>query len=312
MTDEGSFPTPPVLGAGGPSSPPLLGAEGLAQFGTVAIIGVGLIGGSLGMALKTRRLAANVVGIGRRPERLQQAVQMGAIDRATTDLHTGLADADIVVLCTTIGNILETLPDVLEHVKADAVVTDVGSAKTQIVARAQSAPHFVGSHPMAGSERTGVEAATPLLFQEATWALTPTDDTDPRALQTIRTLAQEIGAATLVLPPETHDALVAVTSHLPHVMASALMRQAADIRAQTPEIRRLAAGSFADMTRVAAASPDIWRDVCLSNRDAILSALTAYRAQLDALQAAVEAADPAALEAFFAEGAAAKRDWSAS
>lgn len=311
MTDEGSFPTPPLLGSGGPTSP-ALGAGGPTQFGTVAIIGVGLIGGSLGMALKTRRLAANVVGIGRRPERLQQAVQMGAIDHATTDLHTGLADADIVVLCTTVGNILETLPEILESVKPGAVVTDVGSAKTQIVARAQSAPHFVGSHPMAGSERTGVEAATPLLFQEATWALTPTRDTDPRALQTILTLAQELGAATLVLSPETHDALVAVTSHVPHVLASALMRQAAAIRAQTPEIQRLAAGSFADMTRVAASSPALWRDVCLSNRDAVLSALDAYRTQLDTLQAAVAASDPAALEAFFAEGAAAKRDWSAS
>lgn len=301
MTDEGSFPTPPLVGAGGPT-----------QFGTVAIIGVGLLGGSLGMALKVRRLAANVVGIGRSAERLEQAIRLGAIDRATTDLPAGLADADIVVLCTTVGNILETLPDVLERVKPGAVVTDVGSTKTQIVARSQSAPHFVGSHPMAGSERTGVEAATPLLFQEATWALTPTDATDPHALQTIRTLAQELGAATLVLPPEAHDALVAVTSHLPHVMASALMRQAADIRALAPEIQRLAAGSFADMTRVAAASPDIWRDVCLSNRDAILRALNAYRAQLDTLQAAVAAADPVAIEAFFAAGAQAKRDWGAS
>lgn len=291
MTDEGSFS---------------------AQFGTVAIIGVGLIGGSLGMALKARRLAAHVVGIGRRPERVEHAVRLGAIDRATTDVHGGLADADVVVLCTTVGSILETLPDVLQSVKPGAVVTDVGSTKAQIVARAGGDARFVGSHPMAGSERTGVEAATPLLFQEATWALTPTEATDPRALQTVRALAQEVGAATLVLPPETHDALVAVTSHLPHVLASALMRQASDVRAQTPDIQRLAAGSFADMTRVAAASPDIWRDVCLSNRAAVLAALSAFRGQLDTLQAAVEAADPAAIEAFFAAGAAAKRDWAAS
>ena len=301
MTDEGSFAFPREAGGGGPK-----------QFGTVAIIGVGLIGGSLGMALKSRRLAGRVVGIGRNAERLEQAVRLGAIDGATIDLDAGLAEADVVVLCTTVGNILKTLPDVLRSVQAGAVVTDVGSTKTQIVARAGNVAHFVGSHPMAGSERTGVEAATPLLFQEATWALTPTDMTDPRALQTVRALAQEVGAATLVLPPETHDALVAVTSHLPHVLASALMRQASGVRARTPEIQRLAAGSFADMTRVAAASPDIWRDVCLSNRDAVLSALAAFRAQLGALQAAVEASDPAGIEAFFAQGADAKRDWQES
>lgn len=286
-----------------------MGSGGATQFGTVAIIGVGLIGGSLGMALKARRLAARVVGIGRNSERLEQAIRLGAVDEATTNLNRGLADADLVVLCTAVGNILETLPGVLRGVRPGAVVTDVGSTKTQIVARSAGAAHFVGSHPMAGSERTGVEAATPLLFQEATWALTPTDATAPRALHTVRTLAQEIGAATLVLPPETHDALVAVTSHLPHVLASALMRQASDARASTPEIQRLAAGSFADMTRVAAASPDIWRDICLSNRDAVLAALDAYRAQLDFLQSAVSASDPTAIEAFFAEGADDKRAW---
>lgn len=281
------------------------------QFGTVAIIGVGLIGGSLGMALKARRLAERVVGIGRSAERLEQAVQLGAIDAATTSVTEGLAAADVVVLCTTVGGILETLPDVLRAVPPGAVVTDVGSTKTQIVARSGGAPNFIGGHPMAGSERTGVEAATPLLFQEATWALTPTDATDPRALATLRALAQEVGADTLILPPDTHDALVAVTSHLPHVLASALMRQASDARAATPEIARLAAGSFADMTRVAAASPDIWRDVCLSNRRAVLQALSAFRGQLDALESAVSASDPAAIEAFFAEGAAAKRGWGA-
>jgi len=279
------------------------------RFGTVAILGVGLIGGSLGMALKARRLAHRVVGVGRDPARLEKAVALGAADAVTTDWPEGLGQADVVVLCTTVSHILASLPDVLAVVKPGAVVTDVGSTKSAIVRQAAGAPHFVGSHPMAGSEKGGVEAATPTLFQEATWALTPTDTTDPEALERIRMLAQEVGASTRVFTPEAHDAMVAVTSHLPHVMASAFMRHAARTRETYPDTPSLSAGSFADMTRIAASSPDIWRDVCLSNRDAVLDALSGFRADLDVLEAAVDAGDAAAIEAFFAEGAQAKRDW---
>jgi prephenate dehydrogenase len=279
------------------------------QFGTVAILGVGLIGGSLGMALKARRLARRVVGVGREAARLETAIRLGAIDEATTDWHGGVGEADIVVLGTTIGHILETLPQVLSSAPAGALVTDVGSTKNAIVARAGGAANFVGGHPMAGSEKGGVEAATPTLFQEATWALTPSTFTDPAALHRLRTLAQEVGASTRIFTPEEHDAMVAVTSHLPHVLASALMRTAAVTRAVHPETPSLAAGSFADMTRVAASSPDIWRDVCLSNRDAVLHALAQCRAELDALQAATESRDADALEAFFRGGADAKSAW---
>ena len=279
------------------------------QFGVVAIVGVGLIGGSLGMALKSRRLARQVIGIGRSPERLNAALAREAIDAGTTDLAEGLASADIVVLSTTVGHIIGSLPETLNAVKPGAVTTDVGSTKGAIVAAANGAPFFVGSHPMAGSEQTGVEAATPFLFEEATWAITPTETTDPRAVQTIKELAQEVGAATLLLSPDAHDAMLAVTSHLPHVLASALMHQAAQTQQTHPQTQRLTAGSFADATRVAASSPDIWRDVCLTNRNALLHALRQHRAELDTLEAAVAAGDAAGLEAFFAGGAEAKRGW---
>lgn len=282
-----------------------------AQFGTVAIVGVGLIGGSLGIALKARRLAQRVVGIGRDQGRLEKAIALGAIDEASTDLKAGIADADVVVLCTTVGHILDTVAQALEFAAPGAIVTDVGSTKGSIVARAANAPFFVGGHPMAGSERGGVEAATPTLFQEATWAITPTPSTDDRAVQTIKALAQEVGATTLLLSPEAHDTMLAVTSHLPHVMASALMRLAAQTRQEHSETARLTAGSFADTTRIAASSPELWRDVCLSNRDALLAALRGFRGELDALEAAVRSEDAADVEAFFAVGAAAKRDWNA-
>ncbi len=281
----------------------------LRPFNTVAILGVGLIGGSLGQVLKARRLALRVVGIGRSPERLDQAVALGAIDQGFLDLRAGLAGADLVVLGTAVSHILEVLPAVLRLAPPGAVVTDVGSTKTEIVRRADGAPLFVGSHPMAGSERTGVEAATPLLFQDATWALTPVASTDPGALRRLQRFAQELGARTLVLSPEDHDAMVAVTSHLPHVLSAALMRQAADARLLHPETARLAAGSFADLTRIAASSPEIWRDVCLSNRDAVLDALRHYRHQLDGLEAAVADRDATGIESFFATAAAAKHDW---
>lgn len=281
------------------------------HFGTVAIVGVGLIGGSLGMALKGRRLAHRVIGIGRNPERLDKAVALGAIDAGMTDLARGVAEADVVVLCTTVGHIVETLPGVLKAVKPGAVVTDVGSTKGAIARQAAGFPFFVGGHPMAGSEQAGVEAATPLLFEEATWAVTPTEGSDPGAVRTVERLAREVGATTLTLSPEAHDSMLAVTSHLPHVLASSLMRQASAAQRIHPQTQRLTAGSFADATRVAASPPEIWRDVCLTNREALLAALKGFQAELDALEAAVEAGDAAQIEAFFAAGAEAKRGWGA-
>ena len=279
------------------------------HFGTVAIVGVGLIGGSLGMALKSRRLAQRVIGFGRSAARLETAIALGAIDAGTTNLREAVSDADIVVLCTTVGHILETLPETLALAKPSALVTDVGSTKAAIVRAAAGAAHFVGGHPMAGSEQTGVEAATPLLFEEATWAITPTDATDPAAVSLLERFAQSVGATTLLLSPDAHDTMLAVTSHLPHVMASALMRQAFATQQKHAQTQQLTAGSFNDGTRVAASSPEIWRDVCLSNRDALLQALQAFRGEMDTLEAAVESRDAAQIEAFFASGAAAKRGW---
>jgi prephenate dehydrogenase len=280
-------------------------------FGTVALVGVGLIGGSLGLALKTRRLARQVVGVERTQDRLQAALSYEAIDTGTTSLGEAAQDADIIVLCTTVGHILEILPQVLAAAKDGAVVTDVGSTKGAIVRQAGSAASFVGGHPMAGSEQTGVEAATPYLFEEATWAITPSASSDPHAVQLVQRLAQSVGATTLLLSPDAHDAMLAVTSHLPHVLASALMRQAGQTQSRYPQTQNLTAGSFADGTRVAASSPEIWRDVCLSNRDALLQALQAFRGELDTLEAAIADSDAAQIEAFFAAGASAKRSWGA-
>ena len=283
--------------------------DDFAGFGTVAIVGVGLIGGSLGLALKSRRLARRVIGVERSQDRVDAAKALGAIDFGTTHLAEAAAEADVIVLCTTVGHIQETLPEALAAARRGAVVTDVGSTKAAIVRRAAGAAAFVGGHPMTGSEQTGVEAATPLLFEESTWAVIPSEASDPNAVQTVLKLAQSVGAATLLLSPDAHDAMLAVTSHLPHVLASALIRQAEQTQSRYPQTRQLTAGSFADGTRVAASSPELWRDVCLSNRDALLQALRAFRSELDTLEAAVAGSDAAQIEAFFAAGASAKRGW---
>lgn len=276
--------------------------------GRIAIVGVGLMGGSIGLAVK-RENAGHVIGIGRSSEKLELARSLGAIDSWATDLETGIADADLIVLCTTICTIVDQLPQVLKAAPPHAVITDIGSTKSAIVAAAGSDPRFVGGHPMCGSERTGVEASTPTLYQNATWAITPSSRTADSAVDTLLALIGITGAVPLVLEPETHDAMVAITSHVPHVLASALIRAAGDARAALPALPRMSAGSFADMTRVAASPPEIWRDVCLTNRDAVLATLAQYRRELDVLENALRAEDPAAIEGFFRDGQAQKAEW---
>lgn len=278
-------------------------------FGTVAIVGVGLIGGSIGLALRQSGLAETVVGVEPEWPRVWAAREAGAIVHGTTDWGKGSVSANLVILCMPVGRILEVVGDVLTWVEPGTVVTDVGSTKSAIVQAAAGHANFVGGHPMTGSERAGVEAARADLFQGATWALTPTPRTSPQAIAVVERLAQTVGAKTLTLTAADHDAMTAVTSHLPHVLASSLMRQAAQMGEAYPHASRLSAGSFADGTRVAASSPEIWRDVCLSNRDALLTVLREFRGQLSTLEAALVSGDGAVLEAFFAEGRAAKAAW---
>jgi prephenate dehydrogenase len=277
----------------------------------VAIVGVGLIGGSLGMALRERRLAQAVIGIGRNPETLQKALRLGAIDEAAIDLATGVQNADLIVLATPIGQILADLERLSTLLSPGAVITDVGSTKGEIARagdRLISSGAFVPGHPMAGSERSGVEAARADLFMEATWALTPTPITNPDALQRVRHLAQAVGARTIVLDPDAHDRAVAVTSHLPHVLAYALAALAGAESEESPHLFDLAAGSFAGATRVAASSPELWRDIALSNREALLRSLHAYRISLAETEAAIESGDADALLTLFQKGFVARRE----
>jgi prephenate dehydrogenase len=262
----------------------------------LCIIGVGLIGGSIGLAAHQRGLARHVVGVGRNAERLKLAVQMGAIDEATMSLQEGVSQADMVVVCTPVGLIVPTIKMCLQWLSEQCVVTDVGSVKSGIVQKATDllGGRFVGGHPMAGSEQTGVQNARADLFEGTTWALTPTERTAQEALQKVDALAQGVGAQVIRADPEEHDRAVALTSHLPHAVALALVHVAEN----TP-YPQLIGGSFRDGTRVAASSPELWRDIFLHNREHVLWAIDEFVGQLQEVRAAIETEDAETIQRLF-------------
>ncbi len=282
---------------------PLTGEGGLLR---VALVGVGLIGGSLGLALRKRGLAGRVTGVEPDPAAREAALARGAVDAATGDLAEGVAGADVVFVCAPVTAAAALLPRLASCVGPGAVVTDVGSVKEAVASAARSAfprGNFVPGHPMAGSERSGVGAASATLFEGAVWALTPEPGrTDPEAVARVAALAEGLGARPLVMDAAAHDAAVAMTSHLPHVLAYALAASAREAGQTNPYLMDLAAGSFASATRVAASPPAMWTGIALANREALLAALAAFRAELDAAQAALEQGDPEALQRVFARG----------
>jgi prephenate dehydrogenase len=227
------------------------------------VVGTGLIGGSLGLALRQR--GWHVTGHDHDPDRLARALALGAIDAPGRD-----PDAEITFLATPVRAVAEAATAALGA--TSGIVTDVGSVKASIVA-AVDHPRFVGGHPMAGSEQEGIDGADPDLFAGAVWVLTPTASTDDAALALLRSVLTDLGADVVALAPEHHDALVAVVSHVPHLTAAALMQLADERSTEHRALLRLAAGGFRDMTRIASGHPGIWPDICAENRTAIVDVL---------------------------------------
>jgi len=246
------------------------------------LVGTGLVGGSIGLALRER--GWHVTGFDRDPDRAVRAVEVGALDEIGTD-----DAAEIVFLAVPVSQVPEAAMKALSS-KLSAVVTDVGSVKAPIV-EAVDNPRFVGGHPMAGSEQEGVDGASGDLFDGAVWVLTPTEQTDTEALMLVRDVVSSLGAQVLALPPERHDALVAVVSHVPHLTAASLMVLAAEGAEESGALLRLAAGGFRDMTRIAAGHPGIWPDICTENRDAIVEALDRLVESLTAVRSVVASGD---------------------
>jgi len=246
-------------------------------FGTVCILGVGLIGGSLGLAVRHRGAAANVVGFDIDPDVLHIAREVGAIDWGTMDVIEAVKDADMIVLSTPVGSFRKLAEQFVPYLKPRAVVTDTGSTKGQIINELQplfsETNEFVGGHPMTGSERGGIEAADQYLFENAIYVITPLPTNSEDSVAKASALAEAVGATVVHMDPEEHDTIVAAVSHVPHITASSLVGTLMEISGQYPSAPMLAAGGFRDTTRVAAGDPDLWQQICFSNREKVVPIL---------------------------------------
>jgi prephenate dehydrogenase len=277
-------------------------ANASVHFKQVAIVGVGLIGGSLGMLLKRDGLADAVVGVGRRVENLKTAVELGAIDRYVSDARDGVRDADLVVLATPVDTYERHLKEWGPALKPGAIVSDVGSVKGALVQQAErllpATVRFVGAHPIAGKEKTGVAAGSVTLFKGARCILTPTTRTDPQALAMIRALWEAAGSIVLTMDPMLHDKVLGAVSHLPHVAAFALINALTEVQQGTPELDLLAysGGGLRDTTRIAASSPEMWRDIFLWNRENLVRQIEIYERHLRQLKRLIQSGDGPAIE----------------
>jgi prephenate dehydrogenase len=273
------------------------------QFQKASLIGVGLLGGSLGLALRKRRLAARVEGFVRREASIAECERLGVVDRASRDLAAVVRDADLVVLCTPLAQMPELVRSFAPQLKRGALVTDVGSVKGVVVREleplvAAAGAHFVGSHPMAGGEQTGPAASRAELFQDALCLVTPSPATAPEALRRTEELWRQLGSRLLRVSPEFHDELVARSSHLPHVLAAELANFVLS-PAHPPEQAQVCATGFRDTTRIASGSPEMWRDIAMANREPLSGALAAVIGNLQQLRRALDDGDARALEEFF-------------
>jgi prephenate dehydrogenase len=269
------------------------------RLGTVAIIGVGLIGGSVALALRKRELAAEIVGVGRDRGSLEQIRRQGVIRRGTTSLEEGVAAAEVVVVCTPVNRIPDDVRRVAEAAGPGVLVTDAGSTKRQVVEALERHPRaagvFVGAHPLAGSERRGAAHASADLFQDKVCVLTPTHRTAPNPLRRARTFWASLGCKLVEMSPADHDEVLAHTSHLPHALAAALA-------ASVPlEWQAMAAGAFRDGTRVAAADTSLWTAVFRDNRGPLLKALGHLQESLDTFKYALMTDDEDAIRRWWEE-----------
>ncbi len=259
------------------------------RFKTVAIVGVGLIGGSIGLALRHRGIVDSVVGIGRRQASLRTARRLGAVTSTTVDLAKGVVDAELILICTPVGRIVDDVRRAAQHCPEGSLITDAGSAKGAIVASLDGGLgrgcRFLGSHPLAGSEKAGPAHARADLFEGRIVVLTPTKNTHAEDFDTLESFWSALGSVVIQMPAEDHDRALAITSHLPHLASAAMA-------AVLPEnCFRLTGTGVLDVTRIASGDPELWAQIALQNRENILTSMDKFQGQFSALRAAVEARD---------------------
>lgn len=274
------------------------------HFRRLTIIGVGLIGGSLARVCRKKGLADELVGVGRGRKNLELAVELGVIDRWSHEVEEGVDGADGVVLATPMGTIIPLAKRMAPHIEAGCLVTDVGSTKASVVEPLerllQPSAAFVGGHPIAGTEKSGVEASFETLFEGFPCILTPTDRTDTEALARVQSLWEACGMSVVCMGPDTHDTLMAGVSHLPHMVAYALINTVTGLSSNDHDAVAYSAGGFRDFTRIAASDPTMWRDICLTNREPLLAMIDRFSGSLAELREAIEGADVEALQELFA------------
>jgi prephenate dehydrogenase len=288
----------------------------LQRIDKLVVVGVGLIGGSFALAQKAAGAVGTVVGVGRGRVNLEEATNLGLVDRfvpLAEDWTAELATADVVLVAAPVAQYPALFAAMVPRLGLHTIVTDAGSTKQDVIAAARATmgdalPRFVPGHPIAGTEHSGAAAAFSTLFAERNVVLTPLAETDPLALATVAAAWQTCGAQVRTLDAGVHDRIFAAVSHLPHLLAFALVEDLA-ARPDAESLFRFAASGFRDFTRIAASSPEMWRDIALANRDALQAELALYRARLDRLAAMLAAGDGAGLEGTFAAARAARRAW---
>lgn len=267
------------------------------DFDRAVIVGMGLLGGSIGMAMRERRVASTVIGVGRRPETLDAALRRGAVDEATLELKHALPDADLVIVCTPVQNVARIVRQADSAINSSALITDVGSTKGNICRELEEpVPTFIGSHPLAGSHQSGVEFAQGDLLEGKTTIVTPSPTSSPLLVQDLEKFWQSLGSQTVQMTPQSHDQAVARTSHLPHVVAAALA-------ACTEEhVLPLVAAGWCDTTRVAGGNVDLWSQILSENRGPTLTAMRHFASHFDQWLAALESEDTNQLESLLTLG----------
>ncbi len=285
------------------------------QFQKISIIGVGLLGGSIGLAVRKRRLAKEIAGFVRREKTITDCEKIGALDFGTTDLLAAVSGADLVILSTPLFQMRSLTEQFLPALKRGAIITDVGSVKADVVRELESlvkkvGAHFVGSHPMAGGEKMGVLAAKADLYANAVCVVTPTKKSNAAAVRKVEQFWKSLGARTLRLDAAQHDLLVSRTSHLPHVAAAALAGLILDPKHPKSQVGLCATG-FRDTTRIASGSPEMWRDIALANRKNLARSVDAFVAELKKFQSVLKTGDGKAVENFFAAAKSRRDNWCA-
>ncbi len=274
---------------------------------------MGLIGGSVALALKKAANAPLIVGVGRTQTSLNEALNLGVIDALETNIHAACSDADLILIATPVAQTATILYSIKPHLNKQTIITDAGSTKSNVLACAKEIlgeqfSQFVGGHPIAGAEKSGVTAAKEDLFLGKNVVLTPAPETNIHAVAGVTQLWQKCGANISEMPAEDHDCIFAAVSHLPHLLAFALVDEIAS-RPNAEQLFNFAASGFRDFTRIAGSHPEMWRDICLANKSALLSELTAYQDELDQLKQLLEHKDGATLQTLFERASVARNNW---